>query len=63
MRILIEIDELTPPQGRLLAGLTDKDSGAPSPKGGEVPFAGWLGLLRALSTVVGLESADAPGRS
>jgi hypothetical protein len=55
MEIRISLDRVEPPAGslRLVSGAEP-----PRPVGGregeEVPFTGWLGLLRALYQVVGL---------
>ncbi|MEA2516973.1 MAG: hypothetical protein QOG16_811 [Actinomycetota bacterium] len=59
MQIVIEMDESDPPEGHLSSASADGDVGALSPC--RVEFVGWLGLLRALSSVVAIESADANG--
>lgn len=62
IEIEIEIDELTPPEGRLLRPSSSGESEFSAAETTEVPFVGWLGLLRALSSMVAIESPDAPGR-
>jgi hypothetical protein len=52
MEIRISLDRLEPPAGRLWQ--------VPTPAGEEIPFTGWLGLLRALYLVVG-QPGDQPG--
>jgi hypothetical protein len=50
-----------PPAGRLRPVLGPEP--APGPAEGEaIPFTGWLGLLRALSEVVGPADGDRPDR-
>jgi hypothetical protein len=52
MEIRISLDRVEPPAGRLR--LVPGPEPAPGPAEGEaIPFTGWLGLLRALSEVVG----------
>jgi hypothetical protein len=52
MEIRISLDRTEPPAGRLR--LVPGPQPAPGPaKGEEIPFTGWLGLLRALSEVIG----------
>ncbi|MGA8247442.1 MAG: hypothetical protein WB797_11095 [Nocardioides sp.] len=49
MEIRIVLDEVEPPSGHL-ERIGGEDGGGPT---GASPFTGWLGLLRALSTVMG----------
>jgi hypothetical protein len=55
MEIRISLDRVEPPAGSLR--LVSSAEPPPGPAGGqegeEVPFTGWLGLLRALYEVVG----------
>jgi hypothetical protein len=55
MEIRISLDRVEPPAGSLR--LVSSAEPPPRPAGGqegeEVPFTGWLGLLRALYQVVG----------
>jgi hypothetical protein len=52
MEIRISLDQVEPPAGRLR--LVPAPDPAPGPaEGEEIPFTGWLRLLRALSDVVG----------
>lgn len=53
MRILIELDDLMPPVGRVrhVQSLGEQDDSSAMP--GEMAFTGWLGLLRALSLSMG----------
>jgi hypothetical protein len=52
MEIRISLDRVEPPAGRLR--LVPGPQPAPGPaEGEEIPFTGWLGLLRALSEVMG----------
>lgn len=62
IEIEIEIDELAPPEGRLLRPSSSRESEFSAAETTEVPFIGWLGLLRALSSMVAIESPDALGR-
>ena len=50
VEIRLVLDRLDPPEGRLQ--VTSGAGRAPDEMG-EVPFVGWLGLLRALSLVIG----------
>jgi hypothetical protein len=54
MEILISLDQLDPPQGRLRRGSRRDVSEASEDQA--IPFGGWLGLMRALSELV--ESRD-----
>ena len=60
MEIRISLERVEPPAGRLW-----RDPGpGPTPRaaeGGEVPFTGWLGLLRALYEVLGQPGGHSPG--
>ena len=60
MEIRISLDRVEPPAGslRLVAGADPPPRPAGGQEGEEVPFTGWLGLLRALYQVVG--STDQP---
>jgi hypothetical protein len=61
MEIRISLDRAEPPAGRLRV----VPSPAPAPRpaeGGEVPFTGWLGLLRALYEAVGPPDDHPPAR-
>jgi hypothetical protein len=61
MDIRISLDRVEPPAGRLRL----VPSPEPTPRsveGEEVPFTGWLGLLRALYEVVGRPDDRPPGR-
>ena len=51
MEIRISLDRAEPPAGRLRL-VTGPDPAAGPAEGKEIPFTGWLGLLRALSQVV-----------
>ena len=51
MEIRILLDQVEPPAGRL--GLVTDPQQASDPRGQEVWFTGWLGLLRALEEVLG----------
>ena len=51
MEIRISLDRVEPPAGRL--GLMTDPRQASDAGGQEVPFTGWLGLLRALEEVLG----------
>jgi hypothetical protein len=55
MEIRISLDRVEPPAGslRLVSG-AEPPRPVEGQEGEEVPFAGWLGLLRALYQVVGL---------
>jgi hypothetical protein len=50
VEIRVVLDRLDPPEGRLQV---TSGAGREQDEMGEVPFAGWLGLLRALSLVTG----------
>lgn len=52
MEIRISLDRVEPPAGRLWQ-VPSPEPTPPSPAGEEIPFTGWLGLLRALYAVVG----------
>jgi hypothetical protein len=60
MEIRISLERMEPPAGRLWqvrgAGPTPWDV-----EGREVPFTGWLGLLRALYEVLGQPGGHPPG--
>jgi hypothetical protein len=59
MEIRISLDRVEPPAGCL----RQVPSPGPTPRpvdGEEVPFTGWLGLLRALYQVVGPPDGQAP---
>jgi hypothetical protein len=61
MQILIEVVGVAPPEGRLrsLEGVAiDAVGNHALPRSDDVVFAGWLGLLRALSTLMGPEEQD-----
>ena len=62
MEIRISLDRVEPPAGHLRLVCS---AGPPRPGGGqegeEVPFTGWLGLLRALYEVVGPPGGRPPG--
>jgi hypothetical protein len=55
MEIRISLDRVEPPSGslRLVSGAEPPPRQATGQEGEEVPFTGWLGLLRALYQVVG----------
>ena len=57
MEIRIVLDQLDPPGGRLRV-VPGSGQAHRVVAGGEIPFTGWLGLLRALYEVTG---AAAPG--
>jgi hypothetical protein len=63
MEIRISLDRVEPPAGslRLLSGAGPPPGPAGGQAGEEVPFAGWLGLLRALYQVVGSPGERPPG--
>jgi hypothetical protein len=50
VEIRIVLDRLDPPEGHLQV---TSGAGQEQDEMGEVPFTGWLGLLRALSLVTG----------
>jgi hypothetical protein len=55
MEIRISLDRVEPPAGSLrLVSSAEPPRPAGGQEGEEVPFTGWLGLLRALYQVVGL---------
>ena len=59
MLILMSLSQLHPPEGKLRCAPA---RGAPAPSvDREFPFNGWLGMLRALSEVLGSEDHDALG--
>ena len=58
MEIRIFLDRVEPPAGRLWQ-VPSPEPTQPSPAGEEIPFTGWLGLLRALYAVVG-QPGDQP---
>ncbi len=58
MLILIEVDDLTPPVGRIRCIEADVEPGHPSSGPDELAFMGWLGLLRALSVTMGPEATS-----
>ena len=58
MEIRISLDRLEPPAGRLR--LVPDPGPAPSGPPREVPFTGWLGLLRALYELVGTPGGRPP---
>jgi hypothetical protein len=61
MEIRISLDRVEPPAGGLR--LVPGPEPAPGPaEGEEIPFTGWLGLLRALSQVVGPPHDHPPDR-
>jgi hypothetical protein len=61
MEIRITLDRVEPPAGRLR--LVPSPGPTPRPADGEeIPFTGWLGLLRALSQVVGPPDDHPPDR-
>ena len=60
MEIRISLERAEPPPGRLWR----EPGPGPTPPAverGEVPFTGWLGLLRALSEVLGQAGGDPEG--
>jgi hypothetical protein len=58
MEIRISLDRVEPPAGRLRQV---PGPGPPAPvEGAEIPFTGWLGLLRALYQVVGRPDGRPP---
>jgi hypothetical protein len=59
MEIRISLDRVEPPAGRLW--LVPGPQPTPSGPADEVPFSGWLGLLRALYEVVGPPGEQPPG--
>ena len=59
MEIRISLDRVEPPAGRL----RQVPSPGPPPRpvdGEEIPFTGWLGLLRALYQVLGQPDGQPP---
>jgi hypothetical protein len=56
----IVLDHVEPPGGRLrvVPGSGQADRLTPA---GEIPFTGWLGLLKALYEVMGAGEPGAPG--
>jgi hypothetical protein len=61
MEIRITLDRAEPPTGRLR--LVPSPQVTPRPADGEeIPFTGWLGLLRALSEVLGPPDDHPPDR-
>jgi hypothetical protein len=58
MEICISLDRPEPPAGRLR--LVPDSQPTPSGPAREVPFSGWLGLLRALYEVVGPPDEQPP---
>ena len=61
MEIRISLDRVEPPAGRLRLVPGPKPATRPT-EGAEVPFTGWLGLLRALYEVVGPPGEPPPER-
>jgi hypothetical protein len=61
VEIRIVLDQAEPPAGRLRVV---PGAGQPRPPvpAGEIRFAGWLGLLKALYEVTGAAGAGRPGR-
>jgi hypothetical protein len=59
MEIRISLDRVEPPAGRLWQVPGPGPTPAPV-EDAEVPFTGWLGLLRALYQVVGPPAGQAP---
>ena len=60
MEIRIDLERLDPPTGRLQLVAGPASASRPA-DGTERPFAGWLGLLRALYEVVGRPEDHAAG--
>jgi hypothetical protein len=58
MEIRISLERAEPPAGHLRQ-VPGPEPNPPSPVGEEIPFTGWLGLLRALYAVVG-HAGDQP---
>jgi hypothetical protein len=61
MEIRISLDPVEPPVGRLRVVPSPEEASRPG-AGEEVPFTGWLGLLRALYQVVGPPDDHPPAR-
>jgi hypothetical protein len=59
MEIRISLDRVEPPAGRLRQVPGPGPPPAPV-EGAEIPFTGWLGLLRALYQVVGRPDGRPP---
>jgi hypothetical protein len=59
VEIRISLDRIDPPAGRLRV-MPGPGAGAGSPAARELPFTGWLGLLRVLYEVTGSSASGAP---
>jgi hypothetical protein len=53
VKILIVLEELAPPAGTVQLVAGHEPPGHAGADAKRVPFAGWLGLLRALDEVIG----------
>jgi hypothetical protein len=60
MEIRIVLDHVEPPDGRLLV-VPDTGPAQRHVNDEGIPFAGWLGLLRALYEVTGAAASGVPG--
>jgi hypothetical protein len=50
MEVLISLDQVDPPQGRLRRGSRQDETQTSEEQA--IPFGGWLGLMRALSELL-----------
>lgn len=60
MQIRVALDELEPPAGTVQL-VSDTPALREAQDGAEIAFAGWLGLLRALSELITAPSSGRPG--